>query len=204
MIRAGERPSRTEIVRVGFWNFEAQTLAASRPQGDSIVGRDIVRQNATPETTSNPCQLRAIAALVGGATVTAAAQAAGVSRATVHRWLADDHDFASELALAKIEQAAALKVRLRALGDLAVGAMQDLLTSTNVPPAVRLRTASTVLELLRTLPGLEDLYDGDLRPFAELERRKQRAARVQEWCDIINRHEAERANSDLEEEEEQD
>jgi hypothetical protein len=160
------------------------------------VGCDIVRHNATPETTTTPGQLRAIAALVRGATITAAAEAAGVSRHTVHRWLAGDSTFAAELALAKIEQATALQAVLRGLGDLAVGAMRDLLTSSNVPPAVRLRAASTVLELLRALPGPEDLYEDDLRPFTELERRKERAARVQAWCEAIARDESEHTDDE--------
>jgi hypothetical protein len=160
------------------------------------VGCDIVRHNATPETTTTPGQLRAITALVGCATVTAAAEAAGVSRATLHRWLAGDSTFAAELALAKIEQDAALQAGIRGLGDLAVGAIRDLPTSPNVPPTVRLRAASTVPDLLRSLPGPEDLYEDDLRPFTELERRKERAARVQAWCEAIARDESEHADDE--------
>jgi hypothetical protein len=158
------------------------------------VGRDIVRHNATLAEPT-PGQLQAIAALIGGATVTVAAQAAGVSRTTVHRWLAGDSTFAAELALAKIEQAAALQAGIRGLGDLAVGAMRDLLTSPNVPPAVRLRAASTVLELLRALPGPEDLYEDDLRPFADVERRKKRDAKVHTMCEAIALYESEHADS---------
>jgi hypothetical protein len=156
------------------------------------LGRDIVRHNATRETTPTPGQFRSIAALVGGATVTAAAESAGVSRATVHRWLAGDSTFAAELALAKIEQAAALQAGIRGLGDLAVRAMQDLLSSPIVPPAVRLRAATTVLELLSALPSPRDLYGDDLRTFADVERNKLRAARIARLGEELARAEAER------------
>jgi AcrR family transcriptional regulator len=40
-----------------------------------------------------PRQTRALGALLGGATITAAAEAAGVERTTIYRWLRDDVAF---------------------------------------------------------------------------------------------------------------
>lgn len=67
-------------------------------------------QNATPQDTATetePClsqqQVVALQRLAGGDTVTAAAQAAGVARETVHRWLRDDAAFLTTLNRAKAE-----------------------------------------------------------------------------------------------------
>jgi len=54
-----------------------------------------MQQNATESASADlpPQQTRALAALLGGATITAVADSAGVDRTTVHRWLRDDPDF---------------------------------------------------------------------------------------------------------------
>jgi hypothetical protein len=55
-----------------------------------------MQQNAPVEEPGDglsPTQETGLAALLTGATVTAAADAAGVDRATVHRWLKDDFTF---------------------------------------------------------------------------------------------------------------
>jgi transposase-like protein len=56
------------------------------------VKRNGTPQNATPESLT-PAQDTAIVALLAGKTITDAATAAGVDRATVHRWLKDDLAF---------------------------------------------------------------------------------------------------------------
>ena len=54
-----------------------------------------MQQNATESASADlpPQQSRALAALLGGATITAVADSAGVDRTTVHRWLRADPDF---------------------------------------------------------------------------------------------------------------
>ena len=56
-----------------------------------------MQQNATQGESEQinlpPQQTRALAALLGGATITAVAAAAGVDRTTIHRWLRDDPGF---------------------------------------------------------------------------------------------------------------
>jgi len=51
------------------------------------MGSDILPQNATEPGLPTVVQERALAALLSGSSVTAAAKSAGVDRATVHRVL---------------------------------------------------------------------------------------------------------------------
>jgi len=71
---------------------------------------DTLRQNATggrAETYATPNlsapQAKAIGAILSGQTVTAAAEKAGVGRATVYRWLRDDTAFLAALDAARAE-----------------------------------------------------------------------------------------------------
>ena len=76
------------------------------------MARDIVRRNGThPAAASSGLpvdQERAISALLTGESVTAAAGRAGVSRQTVHRWLAEDPAFIAEYNQARREIAEAV------------------------------------------------------------------------------------------------
>src|SRR5215510_15130517 len=103
------------------------------------MGRDIVRQNATPTTGPSPLQHQAILALAGGASITSAAEAAGVDRSTIYRWLRDDAAFVVELNRAKRDHLDRVRGELRSLASDAVKALRDLVTSEATPPAVRLR-----------------------------------------------------------------
>jgi hypothetical protein len=73
-----------------------------------------VEQSGTDGTDFDAAQLRAVEALVGGATVTAAAQAAGVGRTTMHRWL-NDPAFSAFLNQTKREHLATIHAGLRTL-----------------------------------------------------------------------------------------
>ncbi len=57
------------------------------------MSRDNLPQNATLPALLSIGQDKALAALLSGATVTAAAKSADVDRGTLHRWLADDPTF---------------------------------------------------------------------------------------------------------------
>jgi transposase-like protein len=58
-----------------------------------------VQRNTTEqrETDLSPNQLKALAAMATGATVTAAAEHAGVDRTTLHRWIREDPGFQARL-----------------------------------------------------------------------------------------------------------
>jgi len=116
--------------------------------GRDIVRRDTVRQNATDSTDAN--QALAIEALVSGSTVTAAAEQAGVSRATLHRWLASDHVFLAALNDRKTEVLAEVRGQLRSMAAEAVAVYRRVLDPKGpfIPTAVRLKAAGAVLAMI--------------------------------------------------------
>jgi AcrR family transcriptional regulator len=94
-------------------------------------------------------QVLAIEALVVGSTVTAAAAAAGVSRATVHRWLATDAEFIAAFNRERSDHLGHVRRQLRALADEAVVTIHRAMTTDRpVPMAVRLRAAFAVLKMV--------------------------------------------------------
>ena len=112
------------------------------------MGRDIVRQDETPDDdpTLAPAQRLALNALIGGATMTDAARAAGVDRSTVYRWLDGVPGFVAELNRGRLEQAQTLRAELRGLATDAVRTLRELVTSDATGEAVRLRAALAVLQ----------------------------------------------------------
>ena len=112
------------------------------------MGRDIVRQNETDSTDAS--QALAIEALVAGSTVTAAADQAGVSRATLHRWLASDHVFIAAFNDRKAEVLAEVRGQLRSLAGEAVAVYRRALDPSTpfISTAVRLKAAGAVLAMI--------------------------------------------------------
>ena len=111
------------------------------------MGRDIVRQNATDSTDAS--QALAIEALVAGSTVSAAAEQAGVSRATLHRWLASDHVFLAAFNDRKAEVMAEVRGQLRSLAGEAVAVYRSVLDPTKgANLTARLKVARAVLEMI--------------------------------------------------------
>jgi hypothetical protein len=91
-----------------------------------------------------PAQNLAVAALAGGATKTAAAEAAGVSRPTLYHWFDYETAFIVEFNRVRSEQREAVRTELQNLATEAVRALRELL-GVATPPAVRLRAALAVL-----------------------------------------------------------
>jgi hypothetical protein len=106
--------------------------------------------DAEPRVTDlAPAQGRAVAALASGATLAAAAVAAGVSRPTVYAWIDTVPAFTAELNRARAEQHESIRGELRDLATAAVRTLRELVESPATPPAVRLRAALAVLESVR-------------------------------------------------------
>src|SRR5215510_13573473 len=79
-----------------------------------------MQRNATPATDSlTPTQEKALAALLAGKTVTAAATAAEVDRTTVHRWLKDDFTFRAALNRGQRDLREAMQARVMGLAEKA-------------------------------------------------------------------------------------
>jgi AcrR family transcriptional regulator len=129
-----------------------------------------VRHDATPETEPpsklTPAQITALAALAGGGNVSVAADAAGVHRASIYRWLDDDAEFLAELNRLKAEQRAALAAQVGELTAQALEVVRGVLTDPAVPAAVRLKAAMAVLEragALEPAPAPGPVHPGDIK-----------------------------------------
>ncbi len=95
-------------------------------------------------TQITPAQLSAIQALATGATVTAAAELASVSRPTIYNWL-DQPGFQKGLAMAEHEHAISVRDRLLALSTQALDALEAILKNPKSSPSVLLRAALAIL-----------------------------------------------------------
>jgi Helix-turn-helix domain/SEC-C motif len=102
-------------------------------------------QVADSSTTLSPVQAQVIAALAQGRTVTAAAQNAGVHRNTIYNWL-NEPTFQTAADEAQTEYVAILSDGMRDLAALALENLRSLLEDPKTPPAVRLRTALSILQ----------------------------------------------------------
>ena len=98
---------------------------------------------ATP--TLSPAQAQVIAALAQGRTVTAAAQDAGLHRNTIYNWL-HEPEFKTAAVEAQSEYVAILSDGMRDLAALALETLRNLLEDPKTPPAVRLKTALSILQ----------------------------------------------------------
>lgn len=105
---------------------------------------DIFRHNPTLSTLS-PVQIKVILALAQGATVTKAAQAAGIHRSTVYDWMDNDPSFEAALRQAADEYTESLRDSLADLSVSALGVVQSLLQNPETRDSVRLRAALAVL-----------------------------------------------------------
>jgi AcrR family transcriptional regulator len=112
-----------------------------------------VQQIATPEcdtdtdaaTELTAAQIVALAAIAGGGSVSDAAAAAGMHRATIYRWLDDDAGFLAELNRLQHEARARLAAQVAELHVVALQTVRNILEGTEAPAAVRLRAALAVL-----------------------------------------------------------
>jgi hypothetical protein len=76
-------------------------------------------------------QITALEALLSGRSITDAAQVAGVSRTTLHRWLKDDFEFRAELNLARHALRQTALARLDSLCELSIEVLRKALETTN-------------------------------------------------------------------------
>ncbi len=84
----------------------------------------------------SPTQQKALSALGEGATITAAADAAGVDRTTVHRWLRDDFAFQAEWNRLRAEIRKDNVARIEHLADSAFDAVRTAIEAGDARIAV--------------------------------------------------------------------
>jgi transposase-like protein len=104
-------------------------------------------------------QRQAIPALLASGTVTAAAEAAGISRETLYRWLRTDAQFRAELHAAEALALAETTRRLVALSGHALTTITGVMLDATEPGAIRLRAADVILQRLLQLRELVTLED---------------------------------------------
>ena len=134
-------------------------------------------QNATLSSR----QEQALAALLAGQTVTAAAEVAGVDRTSVHRWLREDYTFQAALNRGKRELRDAVQARLMRLGEAAAGVVATAVQGGDVRAALAVLKGLGLLDAHPVEVGGED--PGTLRAEAELSAREQEKNRS--WRELL-------------------
>ena len=134
----GPRPIRPAVNTEGVAEAMARCAKAGRGAEDEATSDqepEVMTENdpkltpgmeaCAPAEEFSAKQLLALAALAGGDSKTRAAQAAGVNRGTIYRWL-EEPRFAGELERMRRERADELRARIATLGDKALEALEDL------------------------------------------------------------------------------
>jgi hypothetical protein len=132
-----DRPANRDAVVAILHAGHAATGSITHMRFPSMENRKM-RQNPAPlekgtppAPVLEPAQILALEALLSGQTVTEAAEAAGVNRTTVHRWLRDHFHFQAELNAARLALRQASFVRLDALAERALEVLQQSLSTGN-------------------------------------------------------------------------
>lgn len=109
----------------------------------------------SPEFNVTVRQQNFIVELVSGKTVKAAATAVGVSEKTAHAWL---HLFPVKVAL-KAAQGLMFETslhRLNCLMDSAIEAVEDIMSKSYTPPAVKIRAAQFIFDQANKMRSIND------------------------------------------------
>ena len=107
----------------------------------------------------NHRQRRAIEALLLGQSKGMAATAAGVTGATLSRWLREDPDFRNQLSGLSDLALKDAAIRLKSTLDMSVEIMQETMQSETVHPSVRLRAADMAASHAIKLLEVADLVE---------------------------------------------
>jgi transposase-like protein len=97
-------------------------------------------------------QLTVISALSSGATMTDAAEEAGVHRNTIANWRRNFLPFEHALAHAQYDRALLFREKAEALADLAIQTIQAILVDPKASAGVRLKAALAILQTASTPP----------------------------------------------------
>lgn len=105
-----------------------------------------------------PAQITVVQALAMGATLTAAAKLASVSRPTIYKWK-DDPVFNQVLAYAKQEYALTMHDRIQELTVKALGKLEEVLDNPKSSPSVILKASLAILNRKDWSLPTEDFKD---------------------------------------------
>ena len=107
-----------------------------------------IRQTSThftPSSELSPVQAQVLTALAQGRTITAAADAAGVHRSTVHNWFKDCKPFRAAIDDARDESQEQFRDEMKELAALAIKTLRNLLEDPEASPSVRLKAALAII-----------------------------------------------------------
>lgn len=127
-------------------------------------------QNSTHSTIFpklSPTQAQVAAALAQGSTVSAAAEAAGVHRASVHNWLKSSPAFGDAIRYAKDKYLQRLEDELYDLSRLAMKTLRDTMNDATASPSTRVRASLAVLNRKEWALPVEAGLDAESEPAAE-------------------------------------
>ena len=116
------------------------------------------------DSSLSPQQLTVIGALSAGATMTAAAQQAGIHRNTINNWRRNSPPFQLALSQAQYDKALCFREKAEELFDLALDAIRDILTNPKTPASVRLRAALAIVNTASTPPVPQKQVELDIQP----------------------------------------
>ena len=121
-------------------------------------------------------QERAISAMLQADSLRAAAKEAGISEATLHRWLKNE-DFQTAYRAAKREVVNFAICRLQRSSGKAVETLETIMKGAGNPPTARVSAAKIVLEMALKGIEVEDLERRivDLEKFVKEKRRNEAA-----------------------------
>lgn len=97
-------------------------------------------------------QFEVICALSSGATMTAAAEQAGIHRNTINNWRRNSPPFQNALAHAQYDRALLVREQIEEHLDLAFQALRDLLADPKTPASIRLKAALAIIQTAATPP----------------------------------------------------
>lgn len=100
-----------------------------------------------------PKQIRALSALMSSANLTAAASSAGVSRASLARWLRDDAEFQKQYRLLRRQSYSQTTALITSVSGLAVKCLVDIITDPTQPPTAKVNASLGLLRMAQS--GLE-------------------------------------------------
>ncbi len=101
-------------------------------------------------------QADAALALARGGTVSAAADAVGVHRASIYNWFKTDPNFKRAIEEIRRDRNGRLLDDMRHLESLAISRLRHILEDDSVPAAVQLRAALTILTRPKPTAGIEE------------------------------------------------
>lgn len=115
--------------------------------GSGLESVEEVRESMSSSNRTSHQRARAAAALAVGGTQEQAALVAGVTARTVRRWL--DDGLESEVRAAQAAQSVRTSARLMGMAHTAAEVLDQIMHDSEVPPSVRIRAASVILQCSR-------------------------------------------------------